>query len=128
MSAENMYAIERDDASAEWFDAAAEGRLLIRRCGEGHPSAPQTITCGVCGSTDLQWIEAAGRGRISSYAVVHRRDADPLPLAIVELDEGPWLRAQVQNADPADLQVGQAVVIEFARPEGGEPLPFAVPA
>lgn len=128
MSAVNMYAIERDDASAEWFDAAADGRLLIRRCPEGHLSAPQAITCAHCGSTQLQWIEAMGRGVIASYAVVHRRGAENLPLAIVELAEGPWLRAQVQNAAADQLQVGAPVEIRFACPDGGEPIPYAVPA
>ncbi|WP_106848920.1 Zn-ribbon domain-containing OB-fold protein [Blastococcus sp. Marseille-P5729] len=128
MSADNMYAIERDDASAEWFDAAADGRLLIRQCDQGHLGPPQATTCPLCGSTDMQWVEASGRGVIASYAVVHRRDAEPLPLAIVELDEGPWLRAQVQNANANQLRVGAAVEIRFARPDGGEPIPYAVPA
>lgn len=127
MTAENMHAIVRDDASAEWFDAAGEGRLLIRECGEGHVSAPQTITCPECGSTALQWIQVPGNGVLVSYAVVERRGADPLPVAIVELDEGPWMRMQIQDTDPATLSVGLPVVVRFATPEGGEPLPYAVP-
>ena len=127
MSAENMFAIERDDASAAWFDAAAEGRLLIRDCPSGHVSAPQTTTCPECGSTDLRWIEATRRGRLASYAVIHRRGAEPLPVAIVELAEGPWMRMQLQQADPSALGVDLPVEIRFAAPEGGEPIPYAVP-
>ena len=128
MSARDMLAIQRDPASAPWFDAAAEGRLLVRRCPAGHLLAPATITCPRCGSTDLQWVEASGRGSIASYAVIHRRDSTPLPVAIVELAEGPWLRMQCQQVDPADLRTGLAVEVRFDRPEGGEPVPYAVPA
>lgn len=127
MSTENMFPIQRDDASADWFDAAADGRLLIRACAAGHLSAPQTTTCPACGSTDLSWSEASRNGTLASYAVFHRRDAGALPVAIVELDEGPWLRMQIQDADLPALRVGLPVEVRFAAPEGGEPLPYAVP-
>ncbi|WP_153503956.1 Zn-ribbon domain-containing OB-fold protein [Cumulibacter manganitolerans] len=127
MSAKDMLPIDRDDASAAWFDAAADGRLLIRKCPAGHVSAPHTTTCPRCGSTTLQWIEAAGTGVLASYAVINRRDADPLPVAIVELDEGPWMRMQLQDVDPASLATNDPVEVRFAAPEGGEPIPYAVP-
>lgn len=127
MSAKNMLPIDRDDASAEWFDAAAEGRLLIRRCAEGHLSAPQTTTCPQCGSTELQWTEVAPRGSLASYSVFHRRDTEALPVAIVELADGPWLRMQVQDVEDDALRVGLPVEIRFAAPEGGEHIPYAVP-
>ncbi len=48
------FRIERDDASAPFFDAAREGRLLIRRCvscGRLHPPSQQR-----CGDSDeLEW-------------------------------------------------------------------------
>ena len=128
MSAKDMLPIERDDASAEWFDAAAEGRLLIRRCANKHVSAPQTTTCAHCGSTDLQWIEASRNGTLASYAVINRRDAEPLPVAIVELDEGPWIRMQLQEVDLESITTYDPVEVRFAAPEGGEPVPYAVPA
>ena len=111
MTTESMHAIERDDASAEWFDAAADGRLLIRECTAcGTLAAPQTTTCPGCGSTALRWTQASGRGVIASYAVVHRREAEALPLAIIELDEGPWLRAQLQQTDGVRLVRGREPV------------------
>ena len=127
MSAKDMFPIQRDEVSAAWFDAAADGRLLIRECGSGHLGAPQIITCPHCGSTDLQWVEASRRGSLASYAVIERRGVEPLPVAIVELDEGPWMRMQLQDVEVDTLVTGLTVEVRFATPDGGEPLPYAVP-
>lgn len=127
MSAENMLPIMRDDASAPFFDAAAEGKLLMRECPAGHVSAPHTSTCPRCGSTELAWREASRQATLASYSVIHRRGASDLPVAIVELAEGPWMRMQLQDVVSEDLRVGLPVEVRFATPEGGEPLPYAVP-
>ncbi|WP_134323939.1 Zn-ribbon domain-containing OB-fold protein [Cumulibacter soli] len=128
MSAENMLPVQRDDASAAFFDAAAEGRLLVHQCPQGHLFAPQISTCPRCQSTELSWSEASGRATLASYAVINRRGQSELPVAIVELDEGPWIRMQLQDVSTGDLKVGLPLQIRFAAPEGGEPLPYAVPA
>lgn len=127
MTATNMYALRRDDASAAFFDAAAGGVLLLRRCASGHWNAPQAMTCSTCGSRSLDWAPASGDGKVVSYAVIHRRGADNLPVTIVELAEGPWLRGQLQQVAPDDLSEGISVRVAFATPEGGEPIPYFVP-
>lgn len=127
MSAENMLPIDRDDASAPFFDAANEGTLVIRKCPDDHLSAPQTSTCPRCQSTELSWTPASGKATLASYSIIHRRGAADLPVAIVELDEGPWMRMQMQDVDGHELRVGLPVQVRFAAPEGGEPLPYAVP-
>jgi len=121
--------VQRDAATAEFFDAAARGELLIRRCvGCGHHNAPQSSTCAACHSDDLTWTAATGTGAIASWSVMHGRprDGGPAPrtvVAIVELDEGPWLHAQLVGADPDTVSTGQPVTVEFERPEGGEAVP-----
>ncbi|GAB3310811.1 hypothetical protein EK0264_11145 [Epidermidibacterium keratini] len=127
MTASNMFALRRDDASAAFFDAAADGVLVLRRCESGHWNAPPAMTCSTCGSRNLEWAPASGDGAIVSYAVVHRRGADTLPVAIVELAEGPWLRGQLQDIAPDELVEGLVVQVRFATPEGGEPIPYFVP-
>ncbi|WP_433871303.1 Zn-ribbon domain-containing OB-fold protein [Saccharopolyspora sp. CA-218241] len=123
-----VHPLQRDPESAPFFDGTAEGRLLIRRSpstGEHLPPAAQT---GSDGSTDLEWAEASGRGRIATWAAVHRKpDAEgrthPVVIAIVELDEGPWLHARIVRAAPEDVRSGREVTVEFERPEGGEAIP-----
>ena len=134
-------AIVRDEASAPFFDAAADGRLLIRRCGAcGHWVAPYlrmgaTLDrCPACSSDRLGWAEASGRGTLVTWTVVHPGRREPAEVGagahavgVVELDEGPWLTARL-DADGADLTAGMAVAVAFVRPGGGEPVPVFGPA
>ncbi len=112
--------VDRDDATAEFFDGAAAGRFLLRRCPAGHFSEPPSAACTTCASTDLSWAPAAGGAALVSWAVVWGRasgDTEPSRtiLVIGELDEGPWWWSQLVGADPADLAVGQRLRVEFPR-------------
>jgi len=129
------FSIERDDATAAFFDAAREGRLLIRRCvvcRRLHP--PQQERCA--DSDELEWVDAAGTGTLVTWSVDH--GAPPAPelldaagegavIGIVELAEGPWLNAALPGVDPSDLSVGMPVHVEFVALGGGEPVPVFVP-
>ena len=62
------FAIERDERSAPFFDAAAENRLLIRRCSAcGSAYAPHIARCR--DGTELTWEEASGHGTLLTRAV-----------------------------------------------------------
>ena len=128
--------IERDDASAPFFDAARAGRLVIRRC----PScdrlfAPHQASCP--DGSELEWVAADGRASLVTWSVDHGAGISPEltsatgageVIAIVELTEGPWLHTAVPGVDPADLSAGMAMRVEFATLGGGEPVPTFVPA
>lgn len=114
-------AVVRDEASAEFFDAAARGELLVKRGPSGTVMAPEARTDPITGSSDLQHEIASGEGTLVSWAVVHRA---PLPAlaasapyvsAIVELTEGPWLLVRLLVEDPARLHVGDPVRVRFER-------------
>jgi uncharacterized OB-fold protein len=127
-------AVQRDADTAEFFDAAARGELLLRRCGGcGQYSRPWARSCDQCGSADLSWGRATGHGTVVSWAVVHGRAAGSespgrTVVAIVEVDEGPWLYAQLAVADPDTIGGGQQVTVRFERAEGGEAVPVFCPA
>lgn len=124
----NLGTVSRDERSAPFFDATAEGRLLIHRCGAcGHRYGPELGTCSACGSTDAAWEQATGDATIVSWVVVHRRDADGAPaattVATAELPEGPWLTLPFDAPDDAGLAAGARVHVGFVRPEGSEAIP-----
>jgi uncharacterized OB-fold protein len=128
-----MSAVSRDEASAPFFDAAASGRLLVRRCADcGHWVAPYTRMgqaldrCPACTSPRLEWAEASGAATLVTWTVLHTREGAGRPIGVVELDEGPWLTARV-DADPATLSAGMALTVAFARPGGGEAVPVFRP-
>ncbi|MEU7816740.1 OB-fold domain-containing protein [Pseudonocardia sp. NPDC049154] len=119
-------AIEADAATAPFFAAAAQDRLVLPRCtscGAWHP--PDVETC--CGALD--WVVAAGHGHLVSWAVVHAAphpafaDALPFRTALVELVEGPWLQVRLTGADPVEPTTGSAVRIVFAHPAEGASYP-----
>ncbi|MDT7638877.1 MAG: uncharacterized protein QOC83_3165, partial [Pseudonocardiales bacterium] len=115
------------------FDAASAGRLLLRRCRTGgHWNAPAALTCTECGQANLEWADSAGVGSVLSWAVVHHKpgpDGTPAatPVAIVQLDEGPWLRGPLRLAEGACPGSGLRVRVAFGRADGGEPVPVFVP-
>lgn len=132
MSAGELHlgAVSRDERSAPFFDASAEGRLLIHRCSAcSHRFGPELQNCTACGSADADWEEAAGDASLVSWVVVHRRDADGTPVtttvATAELPEGPWLTLPVDApAGGTPLAAGMAVRVDFVRSEGSEAIPI----
>jgi uncharacterized protein len=120
----------RDTFSAPFFDAAADGRLLLRYSpSSGEWSEPAALFCSVTQANDLEWREASGRGQLATWTVKPGRSRDGAPavdtvLGIVETDEGPWLTLQLVDVDVAQLAVGLPIRVEFVQPEGGEHVPI----
>ncbi|WP_280489439.1 Zn-ribbon domain-containing OB-fold protein [Nocardia carnea] len=81
------------------------GILMIRRCARcDRLFAPLTVDCASCASSDLEPVPSCGAGSILSWRVVERGVTDtaaPLTIAIVELDEGPWVYASIEGRIPA---------------------------
>jgi uncharacterized protein len=122
------------DETRPFWDGAAEGRLLLPRCQScGHHVWYPRAHCTACHSSDLDWVELSGRGRIYSFSVVHRArgewaDHVPYVVAYVELDEGPRLLTNLVTDEPDALEIDQRVEVAFHRaPSGGAVIRF-VPA
>jgi uncharacterized OB-fold protein len=103
-----------------FWDATAEGRLLLARCRRCQTVIwyPRAI-CPACSSTDTEWFEASGRGTVYSYTINHRgegpyREASPFVLAYVELEEGPRVMTNLVDVDHDQLAVGMPVEVVFA--------------
>jgi uncharacterized OB-fold protein len=104
------------ELSRPYWDGLKEGRLCLQRCracGE-HVFYPRPH-CPACLSTELDWVEMSGRGKVYSYTVVRRAmnpafaDDVPYVYAIVELDEGPRVMTNVVNCPPEDVRVDMPV-------------------
>jgi uncharacterized OB-fold protein len=124
-----------DDQSRPWWEAAARGELLVRRClACGALSHHPRPFCPECWSNDVVWHPCSGRGTLYTWSVVRVNDAAawsdrvPYVVAMVDLEEGPRLATQLPDVDPADLRIGMAVEVRFQRLAGRRPLPVFVPA
>ncbi len=101
-----------------FFDGAKEHKLLIQRCTEcgtlRHPPRP---SCAHCRSFEWDAVTASGRGTIYSYTVNHYPKVPsfdyPLVVALVELEEGTRLIANVTDITPETVAIGMPVQATF---------------
>ena len=106
----------------EFYDACAEGRLLVQRCPLcDHVQFYPRPMCTRCAATPV-WLECAGVGTVYTFTVVRQYRAEPfgseLPyaLAMIDLPEGPRMFGRLTGIDPADVRIGMAVeayAVEF---------------
>jgi uncharacterized protein len=122
--------VERDEASSTFFDATAQGRLLLRRCGDcQHIRGPEVPMCTECLSESFAWFDAAGTGHLESWVVVHSRaGADgvvsaPRIIATVELTEGPWIIGALIDTETDRVVGSMPVIVAFERPLDSESIP-----
>jgi len=111
-----------------WWQAADEGRLLVKRCracGEHH-HYPRDI-CPFCLSDATEWVEASGRATLYSYSTMGKGEA-AWTLAYATLDEGPTLLTNIVDVDPATLAIGQRLRVVFRASDGGHAVPMFAPA
>ena len=111
-----------------FWDAAAEGRFLVRRCtscGKAH-WYPRGV-CPLCHSTDTVWEEGSGKGTIYSYSVM-RKAEPPFVMAYVTLAEGPTMMTNIVDCDSDALAIGQAVELIFQPSKSGIAVPCFRPA
>jgi uncharacterized OB-fold protein len=121
--------IRADARSAPFFEAAARDELLIKRCGRcARWLGPEATGCAGCGQAGPGWEVACGRGTLVSFAGALEAVGELATgvLALVELDEGPWLHTRLV-ADPAAAVVGMAVAARFEHPAEGESYPVFWP-
>jgi uncharacterized OB-fold protein len=113
--------------TAPFWDAAKEGRFLVKRCKTTGRSFwyPRTYSPFVAGG-ETEWVEASGEGVIYSYSVM-RRAKPSYVMAYVTLDEGPTMMTNIVDCDPDSLNIGDRVTVVFKSTEGGDELPMFTP-
>ena len=115
------------DTQAFW-DAAAKGKLLIKKCGEcGKSHYYPRSNCPYCLSAKTEWVETKGTGTIYTYSVM-RRAAIPYAICYVRLDEGVTMMSNLVDMDLDKIKIGAKVKVVFKPSDGGPPVPMFAPA
>lgn len=111
--------------SKPFWDAAARGKLLAQRClACGSYVFYPRAWCPHCFGLELEWKEMTGKGEVHTYSVVHAApcvgfEADvPYVLAVVQLEEGTRMMANVIGCRPDVVRVGLAVEVVFEDRDG----------
>jgi uncharacterized OB-fold protein len=95
--------------------------LFGARCGQcGTISTPPSIhpTCTGCGGDELTVVGLARRGTVQTFVVNQTMPppfAAPLPLVVLDLEDGARLMVQGSPADAGDLAVGDEVRLSLRR-------------
>jgi uncharacterized OB-fold protein len=111
--------LERDTSLPFW-EGARRHELMLPRCRRcDRPFFYPREVCPVCLSSDIDWIEASGRGRLHSFTVIHQpanaafASDVPYIYALIQLDEGPRMISNLIDCAPADAYVDMPVVADF---------------
>jgi uncharacterized OB-fold protein len=109
-----------EDDTRPFWDAAREGRLLIRRCREcGRPHHYPRPFCPHCWSDNVEWAEASGRATLYTWSVVFVNDLPPFNervpyvAAVVDLEEGVRLMTNLVDCEPEQLAIGMPLVAVY---------------
>lgn len=87
-----------DAFTRPYWDAAAEGRLLIRccaACGRAH-RYPREF-CPYCWSEDVGWEEVSGAATLYTWSVVHRNDLRSADVARSEAETLAAIASGIQS-------------------------------
>lgn len=92
-----------------WRNALAEGRFLLQHCAEcGASRFPPALVCADCGSPNLVWKEASGRGRVYSATTVRDREGS-YNVSLIDLEEGARMMSRVERIAPDAVRIGMDV-------------------
>jgi hypothetical protein len=120
-----------------YWEGAREGKLMLPRCRDcGKAHFYPRVVCPFCHSSNLEWVESSGRGKLFSFEIAHQvlnksfKVKLPVVLAMVELDEGPRMLTNLINctADPKALRCDMPVEVVFEKLTDQVTLPLFQPA
>jgi hypothetical protein len=111
-----------------FWEGTAAGELRLQRCSpcDRHYFVPRPF-CPRCGSQSVRWEKVSGRGTITSYTISQRampggRDDVPFILALVTLQEGPRLLAELVGFPTEHIELDTPVAVDFVS-RGGMHVP-----
>jgi len=91
---------------------------VCKKCGKWF--FPARLICDACKSTEFETKAMRRTGTILTHTVIRVpapafADQAPIAMAVVAMDDGPRLTAQVVDYQAAQLAIGQKVKLEFRK-------------
>jgi len=107
-----------------WREIPQRYNLIGNQCGACNTIYfPPREACPQCrrkSMDNMKPIKLKGKGKVITYSIIHVapecfEGQAPYPIAIVELEEGPRVTAQLVDCDPEDVNVGMLVESTFRK-------------
>ena len=108
-----------------WRLAQQRYRLVGEECdGCGERIFPPRDVCPHCEAPAQTPFAFSGRGEVYSYSTVYQAPQGfsefvPYTVALVQLEEGPMVAAQLTDVDAGDIQIGMPVEMVTRKIQGG---------
>jgi len=118
----------QDAVSAPWFEAAAQGKLLLQR-DPATGKAQFYPRAHVLGAPEREpeWFQASGRGTLHTFTVVkrslHKQFAVPFTIAIVDLEEGVRMTSWIVDVPEDQLRCDMPIKVVFREIHPGLTMP-----
>jgi uncharacterized OB-fold protein len=115
-----------DNWNRPFWEACNRGELKLQRCkATGKCFFPPAPVSPFTGRPEWEWISASGRGELWSFVVFHQKyfngmkDELPYPVAMVKLEEGPYLLTNLVGMTASEAKIGMRLAVCFpGGPEG----------
>ena len=113
-----------------YWEAARKRELRFQRCSNCREwRFPPGPMCPACLSFANEWAPASGRATLLSWVVVHPpvlpawKDRCPLPVVLVQCEEGVRTMGNLLDATAADLRMDMPMRVDFAPSPDGDLVP-----
>ena len=107
-----------------WREIPQRYNLIGNKCEEcGQVFFPPRESCPKCRRKSMgkiKEIKLTGKGEIVTYSIIHVGPEEfeeqvPYPIAVIQLDEGPRITAQIVDCDIQDVKIGMKVESTFRK-------------
>jgi uncharacterized OB-fold protein len=127
--------IDRAISDISYNQFLQEEKLMGSKCEHcGAVYVPPRPICLECRSSDMQWIEMKGKGKLAAFTSISIGPSfmieegysrkNPYCVGVIELDEGPRVDARIENVEPSNpdtIKVGTPMTVKFLhRGEGAD--------
>jgi len=122
---------EKDITIQSYLEYINSKKLMGSKCKKcGAVDVPPRKLCIKCNSTDVDWIEMSGNGKIAAYSCISVGTTfmvekgysmkKPYCFSVIKLDEGPMISGQLLGVDeskPDTIKIETPVKIKFIETE-----------
>ena len=127
--------MSKDFYNAEGFyEFVREKKLMGTKCkASGIVYLPPRPYCSVSHSSDMEWVEMSGKGKLEAFTVTlfgptrmveaGYGPKNPYCVGVVRLDEGPAISAQILGLDlskPEEIKIGTPMKLTFINRQEGD--------
>lgn len=104
-----------------WRERRIKYGLIGGKCPDCNRTFyPYRKNCPYCGSDNAHEVELPRKGKVISYTIIRSPPSDfshyaPYPVALVELDDGTRVIAQLTDVNLNDIRVGMEVEAVFRK-------------